>query len=359
MKKILITLAVIMLVLALGKSLQRAKKDKTNDLYVSKDSIVSVLKDAGGRVDWSESENLIAFDRRDSDGFYDVFVMDPDGSNEKCITCNKTDLPNKNMGNPAWHPTGNYLVFQAQKTTAIFNDLATPGKGVGNDLWVTDLQGGFWKLHVSIGTPNGVLHPHFSHDGTKLIWAQLIESQGLWGKWSLNLADFSISGGTPVISNINTLRPGTNPRFFETHGFTLDDKKIIFSATAEGQSESGFDIYLMDIASGKLQNLTNSPDEWDEHAQLSPKGDKLIWASNKDIGGLNLDLWEMNLDGSDKKRITYFKSKESGYYVEGVGPADSTFSPDGQRLAVYVIVDKKETSGKIFIIDLSFSTVYE
>src|SRR5688500_7646941 len=77
---------------------------------------VATLKESGGRVDWSWTSNLIAFDRLGDDGYYGVYTMKPDGSNETCLTCEKAGIiPGKHKGNPAWHPSGDYLVFQAEK----------------------------------------------------------------------------------------------------------------------------------------------------------------------------------------------------------------------------------------------------
>jgi hypothetical protein len=52
------------------------------------------LTDNGGRVSWSTSgSNLIAFDRQGSNGFYDIWTMNPDGSNQVCLTCGKAGIP--------------------------------------------------------------------------------------------------------------------------------------------------------------------------------------------------------------------------------------------------------------------------
>lgn len=68
---------------------------------------IKTITNDGGRVDWSHSgNNLIAFDRMEEDGYYDVYVMNPDGSGEKCLTCGKQGLPQKHNGNPAWHLSG-------------------------------------------------------------------------------------------------------------------------------------------------------------------------------------------------------------------------------------------------------------
>ena len=70
----------------------------------------------GGRLAWSVPRNLIAYDKVGSDGFYDIYTMRPDGSEDTCITCTASALPGLNIGSPRWHPTGNWMVFIAQRS---------------------------------------------------------------------------------------------------------------------------------------------------------------------------------------------------------------------------------------------------
>jgi hypothetical protein len=67
-------------------------------------SRISTLKSGGGRLDWHADK--IAFDMAGPDGRFDIYVMRPDGSGERCLTCNHPDLPKRNIGQPAWHPAG-------------------------------------------------------------------------------------------------------------------------------------------------------------------------------------------------------------------------------------------------------------
>jgi len=127
----------------------------------------SDVKDVGGRVDWSHARNLIAFDRAGSDGFYDVYTMNPDGSDERCLTCDKAALPNKHIGNPAWHPSGNWIAFQAQNRSSGNDDVATPGAGLRNDIWPDGRRRTrFFQVTTVEAFVGGVLHPVFSHRET-------------------------------------------------------------------------------------------------------------------------------------------------------------------------------------------------
>jgi len=340
--------------LRLGKELPAPELSEQTSLQSS--SKIRLFEKSGGRVDWS-LQGIIAYDQRGDDGYFDVYTIKPDGSEKTCITCMRAEVSRLHTGNPAWHPNGKYLVFQVQaKDTFLGDEFSTPGKGVNNELWLTDAHGEkFWQLtDISSRKYFGVLHPHFSHDGRMLLWSEYQRPGGILGIWSLMLADFSLEGSTPRIANIRTFTPGDNPRFYESHGFTKDDEGILYTANSDlDQSELGLDIYVLKLQTQEVTNLTNTPREWDEHAQLSPDGKRIVWVTGRGNGRGQLDMWMMNSDGTEKKKLTYFHEAARPEYIgHGIGPADSSWSPDGRQLIAYVITDRKEFAGSNYIIDI-------
>ena len=325
---------------------------------------ITTLKESGGRVDWSPW-NVIAFDQLGADNYFDVFTMNPDGSNERCLTCNRPELPNRHIGNPAWHPSGAYIVFQSQKANAPANPIsdyfANPGSGINNDLWLMDSGATrFWRLTDVPLNHGGVLHPHFSNQGDKLVWTERLTAQGgPIGQWALKLADFRIVDDTPRIENVRTYQPGAQFRFYETHGFTPDGRKLLFSGNLEpGQSESGGDIYTGDLITGQVTNLTSTLTEWDEHARNSPGGGWIAWMSSMGPGGNaqlpRSDFWLMRADGSSKRQVTFFNQAGRPEHIPGgATAADSSWSPDGTRLLGYVIRDFTSGTARLVMIEFS------
>lgn len=115
----------------------------------------------------------LALDQVGEDGYFDIYVMRPDTSNKRCLTCDKSSdiVPQKHNGTAEWHPSGDYLVFTAEKQKHPGGSLwAEPGKGVYNDIWFMKADGSeFWPLTDGpADNDHGSIHPHFSSDGKRL-----------------------------------------------------------------------------------------------------------------------------------------------------------------------------------------------
>lgn len=310
---------------------------------------ITTLKDSGGRVDWSAQGDLIAFDKADAEGFYDVYTMKPDGTNEVCLTCRT--LPRKrHRGNPAWHPSGDWIVFMSEKAEHEGSSYSSlPGYGVYTDLWIISRDGS--RVYPLTKVPNnkssGTLHPHFSSDGTKLSWSELYESAEVFvkgkevGWWKLKVAEFSFAEGKPALSNIQTIQPG-EAAFYENHGFSPDGSRLIFTSNfKEGKSVFTYNnIYTYSLEDKKVTQLTF--EGYNEHASFSPDGTKIVWMTDYHNGSNGTSWWIMNSDGSDKKRLTTLKG----------WAADVSWSPDGTYIVGYIQNSLLKQTGKIVKIKL-------
>lgn len=337
---------------------------------------IQTVKEFGKSVDWSVRYNLILSASRSQGGYYDIFVMRPDGSNLQYLTRNTADCPQKHNGNPVWHPEENSIVFTAEKegTPLEMDNWAIPGKGINCNLWAMDTCGEtFFPLtsYPDSFPPVGVIHPQFSHSGRKLLWAERrFYGDSFGGGWILKLADFNFDSGCPYLSNIEILLPGEQSCFYESHGFSADDRRILFSGNLlSGQVSIGLDIYELDLESGELIRLTESFTDWDEHAHYSPDNKKIAWMSSTDfdiIWGdilgdgwqkyLITELWLMNSNGSGKQRITHFNTPGYPEYLQGrrVIVSDSSWSPDGKKLVACLayssLTNREQITGSRLVI---------
>ncbi|MBU7017413.1 MAG: PD40 domain-containing protein [Theionarchaea archaeon] len=340
---------------------------------------ITTIVEFGKSLDWCHTNNLIACGKMGDDSYYDVCIMNPDGSDERIITT--SGCPQKHNGNPVWHPSGEYIVFTSQNEDAVCDEcdrVAIPGRGINCNLWVVTEDGNtFWQLtnYTSSATnPKGVIHPQFSHDGKKLLWAERVQNKRNtpWGEWVLKVADFIIEDEC-YLKNTQSYQPGEALRFYESHAFSKDDTKILFSGNLiEDQLESGLDIYELDLRTLKLTRLTDTFNDWDEHAHYSPDGEKIAWMSSDTLGDLGItfddirnhtwglklktELWVMDTDGSHKKQLTFFNGDPE--YFGNVIISDSSWSPDGTKIAATMVYKDsrglRDYKSRIILIELDF-----
>jgi len=323
-------------------------------------------------VDWSHELDILLTTRLEDDGYFDVYTMNLDGSQLTCLTCGKIEVTHKHMGNAAWYPSGEYIVFTAQKPEVpdepLLDFFGIPGKGLNNDLWLMKADGSqFWPLHEveflrSGWNEKGVIHPQFSHDGSLLIWAERLGDEGdpdhHWGEWAIQLATFEMTAEGPEINVIDTIQPCEQNMFFETHAFSKDDKKIMFTANgAADQSPTDMDIYIYNIETEELERLTDPTDPavaeftiWDEHAHWSPDEREVAWMSSDGLDVsyptgiddwqdyLESEFWLMQADGSQKTRLTGFNIEGYPEYMDGrrVVVGDSAWDKTGDSMIMSI-----------------------
>lgn len=327
---------------------------------------------------WSSVKNLIAYTYWKENGETNIYTMNPDVSDIKCLTCNTKPAEIsgvlRHTGQSYWHPNGNYLIFTAENENSKptkYNLDKIPGIGHNNDIWIMTSDGSkYWRIVKSL--PDwGVIRPSFSRDGTKIYWNEEYSCERTtcskpdlnggccsywsladnavgeeWGLWRMKYADIDFNSDGPVISNIHTVSPNElypNLRFVEGSGFTPYNKLIWeasdISETYEGRMLWG-NIYTSNLDGSNLIKISEDrtsalPYIGNENMEYSPDNTKIAWSrSNSIIPGANNEIYLMNNDGSDKTRLTYFN--EDGHphneygYASTCGELD--WSPDGSKI---------------------------
>jgi hypothetical protein len=258
------------------------------------------LTASGGRVAWSRgAQEWIAFDAVTARGprpRTDVFVMGSDGSGRSCVTCDVAAIPRGFIGQPAWHPDGEHLVLQAENAHSGHRFYNHVSWGIDNDLWLIRRDGTGARRIWATAAGHAALHPHFSADGKRLVFAERVPTgqtlpqpllrrlgprgESQWAGWRIHLADVDLAGpAAGVLSHHRTLQPN-GPGFYETHGFASDGRPV-YSFTPGGLPYVD-DCYTAALeAPHAVRNLTNSPRSWDEHARYSPDGRRLAFVSSR------------------------------------------------------------------------------
>lgn len=320
---------------------------------------IEILTD-GTRPDYSWDGKRIAFDRKVKKT-YEVFIMDADGSDERCLTCGD-DIPlemrGKHKGKATFHPGGRYLLFSAENEHGKGKMIHTPGFGDEHDFWVTDLESGGFKRLTNVPKGHALQYPRFSPDGKRLLFSERyvkgkMRTMGAeFGQWWLKFATFEVTDQGPTFTKVVKSEPG-GKGFYEPHGFTPDASGIIFTAAlTPGKSQILGDIYTYHLGTRKLINLTESDDLHDEQALYSPDGKKIAWMRGPFVGMLKLayasDVYLMDADGKNRVRLTRFNIPGAPEYNEGHTLIDKiAWHPDGTSLVTAFHSKKKNKIFKV------------
>jgi hypothetical protein len=322
---------------------------------------ITVLTETGGRVDWAPSGDRIAYDAPDANGVFGVYTMAPDGTDSICVSCSVDGLPGRNVGNPAWDPSGNYLVVIAEKAVHGGTAFATdPGRGLHSDLYLIDVAAkkAFPLTNLPDGPNTGVLHPHFSHDGKFLSWSQMtdgsnpLQPQKAAGYWTLETASIEIGPDGASLSDVKTFAPGGDA-FYENHGFSSSGERLIFTSNYQDPLWSA-DVYALALATGTATALTDQG--YNEHAIIAPSDQVILFMTNLNVQtGKGTEWWLMNADGSDKRQLTHFNEPGNPQAQPGTSVcADSSWRPDGRAFVGLVLDGPLSTSpGKILRVDFA------
>jgi len=333
---------------------------------------VSVLTRQGGRLDWSPDGRRIAFDRPLEDHCTDLFVMAADGTAETCITCDhdRLGLPAGHKGNPAWHPSGDWIVIQAERETgrARCSHRTSPSRGVSNELWAVRADGSSAVKLVSLdpSRPGGNLDPHFDPKGQRLLWSHMLREperdSGSFsaGEWTLRIAPFSIEKALPSVGPSQDYSPG-RPAFYDAQGFTPDGAAILFAGHPdEGQAFHGLDVAAFDLAARSItRRVTTTPAELDRTARVTPAG-RILFSSTRglpnDPRSPSSDFWVAEPDGATW-RLTRFNEPlwelKPPKLPLRASASDGEFSPDGSLFAGFIATDEGRNAGTI--VTLRFS----
>jgi len=199
-------------------------------------------------------------------------------------------------------------------------------------------------------------YPYWSPDGSRIVFQSNCEGND-------EIYVMNADGSHPIRLTNNTKSDG-GPRF------SPDGSRIVFVSERDGNTE----IYLMNADGSGQKRLTNNPAD-DSHPGWSPDGSRIIFNSSRDTPDPKLDWWEqyhniytMNLDGSDVRRITNCRTVCTF----------PSYSPDGRRIAYRKVIaapgfydDAKltlaNTDSEVFVansdgsneVDLSNSAAYD
>lgn len=310
---------------------------------------VGIFRRDAGRMAFSRQGDWLAFDQADDDGRYDVYLQRANGAGETCLTCDIYQFRRTNVMDPVWHPSGDYLVVQVQESPRRLkldpHRLALPLRGVHSELWVVLRKGRqAWQITRASEQGGAVLGPAFSYEGDRLLWNERLSNVDKpWGHWGVRVADFGIRRGLPKMGKITTHDGGWKAGYTIAHGFTPDDQGLLMAASPDdSQPVSGRDIIRLDLATGKAERLLVTPDQWDDQLTAAPRGDSLVFVSDRQLERSRRlpyrgDLWLLHPGDQRIERLTYFNHEKSTYDLGEALIDDIAWNPHEPEILVHVV----------------------
>jgi len=234
-----------------------------------------------------EGPGRIAF-ISDRGGDWDIYTMNPDGSDVINVTQNEAG-----DHYPNWIAGGRRIAFRSQR-----------GRDDGGwDRWEIDLDGSDAErvaMPERLNSPDAGTFPEVHPSGSYLVYAAERD-----GDQNLFVSRFDGGGERPLAH-----APGLDYRPL----WSPSGDRVLFISERDGNAE----VYVVGADGQNLKRLTDCGGI-DRYARWSPDGQRVVFASDCETGD-SLELYVMNADGSDIRRLT-------GNEAEDGEPA---WSPDGR-----------------------------
>jgi hypothetical protein len=279
----------------------------------------------------SPATNVWAATQYDANGIGQLYTTAASGD-LTCVTCaTHPGAPrvdrNKSMIN--WHPSGQWLSVAVEEDWYLWSWLPQAWKrgflqsGIWMNMWMTTPAGDRWYQMTNFNPPwngpsNGYTGVAFTPDGTKGVWAEIVggvDSNDAFGVWRLYIADFYVgTDGAPHLANKRDITPA-GAKWVEPANFSPDGTRILLSTDIGLNDAQGQDQWSLDIETGAVQNLTNSPTVWDEHGLYSLSGKKISFMSSYPYRSdptsyqtfsLKTEFMLMDADGGHLQQLTHF-----------------------------------------------------
>lgn len=302
---------------AIGRIVFVSDADSGSEIYVRDFADSSPVRltnntDSDSNPIWSPDGTRIAFDRSPSKGVNDLWVMDPDGSNEKNLT-NGTGSTTVALD---WSPDGSRILFASDR-------------GGNLDLWIIRPDGSD-PMQLT-DTTESEWSASWAADGRTIIYER---SNDIW------MMDADGSNQRALLAR---------PELDGMPALSPNGRQIAFTS-----GQSGVDnVWIMNADGSQPYSLTNSVG-WESYGPAwSPDGAKIAYTSGRDG---DYDIWMMDADGTNQVHLTDNPANESSADWESVNRDPNAVDDrvDGKRgrsVVVDVLGNDSEPDGEGFALN--------
>ncbi|MFC1508289.1 SBBP repeat-containing protein [Candidatus Omnitrophota bacterium] len=243
------------------------------------DAGVSDASDAAFTITESTGETILFQSNRDDN--YEIYVMNPNGSNQTRLTYSAG-----NDMQPSWSPDGSQIAFSSRRD--------------GDDeVYIMDADGS--NLIKLTDNSSHDMYPKWSPDGSKFLFRSYRD-----GNEEIYVMNEDGSNQTNLTNNSSSdILASWSP----------DGSKIVFDTNRDGK----WNVYVMNADGSNPERLTNASAE-DYYSTWSPDGSKIAFHSDRDG---NMEIYIMDPNGDNQTRITSNSSRDM----------EPSWSPDGSKIA--------------------------
>ncbi|MDX6576289.1 MAG: hypothetical protein QOE96_2242 [Blastocatellia bacterium] len=208
--------------------------------------------------------------------FKGISVMNPDGSSQTTILDGASAGFNYITSFPSWSPDGQKIVFNGIPN----------GSPDGADIYVINVDGtGLTRLTTA---PADDTSPAWSPDGRKIAFATIRDRVPNEVNYEIYVMNADGSNQTRITNNT---------KFDHSPAWSPDGARIAFTS----RRDDNFEVYVMN-ADGSNQTRLTFDSEQDSDPKWSPDGTKIVFLSSR--GGRFGEIWVMNPDGAGLVNLT-------------------------------------------------------
>jgi Tol biopolymer transport system component len=221
---------------------------------------------------WSSDGGKILFSS-DRTGNWDIYSIDPDGSNLKQLTDNVA-----NDFGSSWSPNGKKIVFFSNRSGFC-------------ELYLMDADGGNVTQLTSLGVDVDEMDPSWSPDGSRIVFTSMYNGYR-------NLFIINSDGSSTVPTSITNNTNASYRYWWPT--WTPDGTKIFCV-----QSVSRYDVYVINLDGSSQGVLTGelAATAGNLRPSVSPDGEEIIF--HCDYAGTGVcNIYKANIDGTGLSNIT-------------------------------------------------------
>ncbi len=230
----------------------------------------------GSDASWSPDGRRLAF-TMEIDGNVDVYYMDLDATNVSRLTNDDAE-----DSGASWSPDGSMIAFNSNRS--------------GSDqVWRSNVDAGEWGYNLTQLTED----THHNRVNNFLSWSPD-------GRWIAFEADRDRDDPEIYLANSvdgsNQQRLTFTRALDEVPSWSPTGAEILFSSDMHDEPQSGtYDIYIMNVDGTAQGRLTTTPGAA-SYPSMSADGKRIAYSYQSGEGGF-MEIWIMNSDGSDPKRL--------------------------------------------------------